>query len=694
MSSQQDYLDSLSDIYATSSRSTGVRPGGLSGYRKAFNQGLSMGWSDEVAAKKRAMETGVPYEQALAQVRNEYSQFAQDNPIGAPLMEFAGGIAPSIAAMFVPGGQAAGAVSGVRTLGALGQAAKAIIGGRSTGQNVLRATGTGTATGAISGAGSTEGDRTIGAIFGGGTGALLAPVAQLAPGLVGAGYRSVSDRFRSSPDVIEAAAARRINKALGDMTPQEMMQRINEDALIGIPSMPANVNRGLLGVTETMAQRPGRSSEIIGESIGRQREDMRDRVVGQAQSNLSPNRYFDDRDAAVEALRTGARPYYQEAYSVGQIDDPVINEMLRVPQFRQAFERAQSIADLEKANAAALGEDLSDYTLQRVYRSTGEFDPAAVKALRDMGIPEDRIPEYLAKAQGDVMSMEEITLPDVRTLDYIKRGLDDMIDQGYRGVGMSIPQAKALKDLRTTFVNRIDDIVPEYRQARNIYGGDLEVRNALDLGFEKFNSLQPEQLTRMFSKFGDAEKDAFRTGAARHLYDVVMGPSTDADYAGRIIRSPKTQEKLRAIFPSDAQYNLFETALMRESELFRDASRALAGSATARRTAGLQEFEADPLMDAASALATQGFERGLVSGVMNMIGKGTISDDLAAKMAEWLSSNDPQKIAAVVQKLEQYQATAIPTFGGRRAASTGFVGGVQGMSGEAGLPIRDEGDEE
>ena len=667
---------------------------GLGGYTRALGQGLSMGWSDEAEAKKRSATTGMPYEQALAQVRNEYSQFAQDNPIGAPLMEFAGGIAPSIAAMFVPGGQAAGAVSGARTLGALGQAAKAIIGGRSTGQNVLRATGTGITTGAISGAGSTEGDRLVGGAFGAGAGGVLAPVAQLAPGLIGAGYRSLNDRFRSSPDVIEAAAARRINKALGDMTPQEMMQKINEDALIGIPSMPANVNRGLLGVTETMAQRPGRSSEIIGESIGRQREDMRDRVVGQAQSNLSPNRYFDDRDAAVDALRTGARPYYQAAYSVGQIDDPVINELLRIPQFKQAFDRAKSIADLEKANAAALGEDVSDYTLQRVYRSTGEFDPVAVKALRDMGIPEDRIPEYLAKAQGDVMSMEEITLPDVRTLDYIKRGLDSMIDQGYRGVGMSTAEAKALRDLRTTFVNRMDNIVPEYRQARNIYGGDLEVRDALDLGFEKFNSLQPEQLTRMFSNFGDAEKNAFRTGAARHLYDVVMGPSNDADYAGRIIRSPKTQEKLRAIFPSDAQYNLFETALMRESELFRDASRALAGSATARRTAGLQEFEADPLMDAASALATQGFERGIVSGVMNMIGKGTISDDLAAKMAEWLSSNDPQKIAAVVQKLEDYRTTAVPAFGGRRAASTGFVGGVQGMSGEAGLPIRDEGDEE
>ena len=662
---------------------------GLGGYTRALGQGLSMGWSDEAEAKARAAREQIPYEQALAQVRNEYSQFAEDNPIGAPLTEFVGGIAPAIAAMFVPGGQAAGVATGVRALGALGR-----IGSRSTGQNLLRATGTGVGTGAISGAGSTEGDRVVGGALGAGMGGVLAPVAQLAPGLVGAGYRSVSDRFRSSPDVIEGAAARRINRALGDMTPQEMMQKINEDMMIGVPSMPANVNRGLLGTMEIMAQRPGKSGEIIGEAIGRQRSDMRDRIVGQGQNLLSPNRYFDERDAAVDALRTGARPYYESAYSVGQIDDPVINALLRVPQFRQAFERAQSIADLEKANASALGEDVSNYALQRVYRSTGEFDPDAVAALRNMGIPEDRIPEYLASAQGNVMSMEEITLPDVRTLDYIKRGLDSMIDQGYRGVGMSTAEANALKDLRTTFVNRIDEIVPEYRQARNIYKGDLEVRDALDLGFQKFKTLQPEQVSKVFNDFGDAEKEAFRTGVARHLYDVVMGPSNDADYAARIIRSPKTQEKLKTIFASPAQYNLFEAALLRESELFRDASRALAGSATARRTAGIQEFDADPLMDAASTLATQGFERGIVSGILNLIGKGSVSDDLANKMAEWLSSDDPQKIAAVVQKLEQFQATAVPAFGGRRAASTGFVGGVQGMSGEAGLPIRDEGEEE
>jgi hypothetical protein len=108
----------------------------------------------------------------------------------------------------------------------------------------------------------------------------------------------------------------------------------------------------------------------------------------------------------------------------------------------------------------------------------------------------------------------------------------------------------------------------------------------------------------------------------------------------------------------------------------------------------MREFTEDPLLDTASQFVQQGFETGLVNSVLNLVQRGTLSDDLAAKMAEWLTSNDPQKIAAVVQKLEDYRTTAVPAFGGRRAASTGFVGGVQGMSGEAGLPIRDEGDEE
>lgn len=682
---------------------------GLGGYTRALGQGLSMGWSDEAEAKTRSATTGMPYEQALAQVRNEYSQFAQDNPIGAPLMEFAGGIAPSIAAMFVPGGQAAGTVSGARTLGALGQAAKAIIGGRSTGQNVLRATGTGTATGAISGAGSTEGDRTIGAIFGGGTGALLAPVAQLAPALAGATYRRLGDRFRSGdnlpltapqinpPDLtpIEVAAARRMTKSLGDMTPQEMMQRINEDALLGVPSMPANANRGLLNTAEIIAQMPNQAANVIEGAFEGQRGDVRNRIVGQIRNNLAPTTYFDDLENLQQGMQARAKPLYDAARAVGAVDDPVILNFMQHPIIQDAYRTASRAADIRKNTAIALGEDPSEFELSRIMRPTGNFDPAAIQSLREMGIPENKITEYLSGAGDSAMEMAETIVPDVNTLHQIKVSLDNMVNSLYSSENKAIrDSAGAVEDLRDRFLQRFDEVVPEYAAARAAYAGDKQIENALTAGFNDYKDTPPEVLARMFSTLSDSEKQAYRTGSARKIWSTVMNPTQDRNFARDVINSPEEREKLRIMFPSQGSYDLFEAALLREKDLYAGATRVLSGSPTTRRTAGMREFTEDPLLDTASQFVQQGFETGLVNSVLNLVQRGTLSDDLAAKMAEWLTSNDPQKIAAVVQKLEQYQATAIPTFGGRRAASTGFVGGVQGMSGEAGLPIRDEGDEE
>lgn len=662
----------------------------LGGYARAFGQGLGMGWSDEAEARARSMATGRPYEEELAKIRSEYAQFVEQNPIGALATEFAGGVLPSVAAMLLPGGQPAGVASGARTLGALGRLRSMLqtaagsgktVAQRSLGENVARAGLIGATQGAVSGAGASEGSRTPGAIIGGLLGGTLGPVAVAAPALLGAAGRWAGQYASPSIENIRDAAARRMTSNLG-MTPMEMQQQLAEDAAMGVPSMPMNVSRGATGTADILAQRPGESQQTIGEAIGRQREGARDRLVSQVRQNLSPGSYYDSRDALQQRLRQNAQDAYQAAYEFGPVDDPVIMDLLRVPQFKAAFQRAQSIAELEQAGAKATGQDPSQFALQRVYRSTGQFDPEAVAALRQMGIPEDKIPEYLSRAGDSAMQMEEIAIPDVRTLDYIKRGLDSLIDQGFRGEGMSPAEARALRDLRNTFVNRIDEVVPEYGAARRVYSGDLEVMEALDAGYENFAKMDPEEIASAWKTFSDAEKAAFRTGAARNLWGVVMNPSAEADYAKRIIGSPATRAKLQAIFPSDAAYNLFEAALQRESDLFKNASTILSGSATARRQAGMEAFEADPLLDAASVLAAQGFERGLVNGVINMFSRGKVSDKVANQMAEWLTADDPQKVAAVVAALEKFAQQQAP----RVTRRTGYSAGVSGGTIGAGFP--------
>ena len=112
---------------------------GITNAARAFlGQGLGMGWGDEGEAWLRSKLGNQPYEQALQQIRQEYAQYARENPGTAMAAEFAGGMAPAIGMMFVPGAQPAAAAQMQRsTLGTLGRLAA--LGGT---------------TGAISGAGS------------------------------------------------------------------------------------------------------------------------------------------------------------------------------------------------------------------------------------------------------------------------------------------------------------------------------------------------------------------------------------------------------------------------------------------------------------------------------------------------------------------------------------------------------------
>jgi len=120
---------------------------GLNFARAALGQGLAMGWGDEAEAWLRSKVGDANYDQALKDVRNQYARYSSENPWTSGAAEFAGGVVPGVAMMFVPGGQAAGAQQLAR----------------STASTIGRMAGAGALTGGIAGAGSaTEGNRISG----------------------------------------------------------------------------------------------------------------------------------------------------------------------------------------------------------------------------------------------------------------------------------------------------------------------------------------------------------------------------------------------------------------------------------------------------------------------------------------------------------------------------------------------------
>jgi len=622
--------------------------------RAAIGQGLGMGWGDEAEAWLRSKLSQSPgYAAELAKINKEYAQYSKENPFVAPALEFTGGAAPALAAMLVTpatGGAAAPAAiaAGARTAGALSRMAA---------NPLARGAVVGGTTGAVTGAGSAQpGERGTGAVVGGTVGTALGGTLPV----VIRGGKSLAtfarDRLSRDPGYIENRAAAKVNTALerSGITPKEAAASMSLDRAAGVPSTLANTTRPTVGLAEIVTAKSERAGDTLADVLEANKSGIRERVVGQTKRGVgNEGNFYQQEDDMLQSLRANANNLYDEAYKFGTVNDPTINRVLQNPRFKSFFDEAKKIADNEKLAAELRGEDPSKYVLDDI---------------------------FIADEAGNVALSK---LPDVRTLDYIKRGMDAVVNRGYKGEGMSSAEANSLKDLKKAMVGALDkatevDGVSAYKTARAQYAGDAEVLDALRTGMSDFRKLDPEQVVSMMKGFSTAEQEAFKTGAVRNLYATVMDPSGNINAAQRVIGSPEARDRLKALFPSQAKFDLFEAALQRESQLFQQANKILSGSPTARRQAGVEAF--DEGESAINAFVGNSITGGWVNSLMNLAAttatKSGISDDVAAKVAKLLSSSKPEEVAAAVKILERNAAKTASAVTNLNKGETGTIMGT------------------
>lgn len=610
--------------------------------RAALGQGLGMGWGDEAEAWLRSKIQGDSYENALKRIRAEYAQYAQENPLTAGALEFTGGAAPGIAAMLVPGGQAAGAAQL----------------GRSTAGALARLSAMGAATGAVSGAGSAEeGNR----ISGAGSGALIGGAVGVGAPVALRGVRGGLNWTRERLFPTQALAGERANKLLSEavqertgMTPQQLEAAMAADRAMGVPSMVANISPATARLARGVAKIGGAGTERLEQELGRQRAGSRERVYQQTTRGLQPKDFYAEEEKLVSDLRSKARGMYDAAYAVGEVSDPKIMRIVDAPEMKSVWDTARRIADAEASLAKIRGEDPSQYALRELY-------------------------DFTRDAAGNITGMTTRAVPDVRTLDYMKRALDAQIKTGYASENAATrANVSVLKDIRNELRDTLKGAVPEYDAALKSYAGDMEVIDALRRGFNDFNKLDHEQVIKMVAGMTQAEKEAFRTGVARNVYSRIMDPSGNINAAQRLIGSPELQAKMQPLFDNPAQFRLFRAALERESQLYAQANRILGGSDTAENQQLIAAIEGSgsTLGEAIERTVTGGTSSGLASMVLSVLSKAQITEKTAERLAEMLTARDPAQVAAVVQALERFNASAAPRALKNSATEAGLVTGT------------------
>jgi hypothetical protein len=507
----------------------------------------------------------------------------------------------------------------------------------------------------VSGAGSAvEGDRLSGGAAGATLGTAIGLGTPIALRSATGSGQWLRDRLAPSDAFIAERAGAKLTGAMkeSNLTPQQIAQMMARDRAMGVPSTVANVDDAIADLAQSVAQRTGKGTRKVEKTLKQQQTGARDRTYQQVQKGLQSGNFYEDEARLVKELREKAGGVYKEAYDWGDVDDPRIVEALKNPQFQQFFAKARSIADTEASAAKLRGEDPSRFALPEIYKPTGQFTESGAEIL------------------------ELTKLPDVRTLDYIKRGIDASIESGFRGQGMSTAEASALRDLRKEFVKAIDENVPAYRAARKEYAGDMEVIDAMRAGMQDFKKLAPEQLQKMLSEMSDSEKTAFRTGVARNLYDQITRSYQKRNVANEIVNDVKAIAKLEQLFDDPAHFRLFNAALTREAQMFEQAGKILAGSQTQKRKFMNEALEeGDDIGQVIGQTVTGNPMSALTGIVARLANKATITPQVADKLADMLMAKNPSEVAAVVKFLEQYEKGLAPKAVRSTATERGAVMG-------------------
>lgn len=587
--------------------------------------GASFGFADEMAAGLNAMLGLGTYEENLKGEMARDAGIREREPVAALATEVIGGVGGALA-----GGKVVGAVP-----------AAGVVASSPLVQGVPKAVKYGTlgaTAGAVSGAGNAQpGERKSGAIFGGALGAALGGVGiPLGKVAVDATIR----KFMGTGVGKEAhVAAQKILKALrnDDLTPDAAFARI---AALGPEGRLVDVGQNTQRLGRAVAGEPGKASKIAVDALEGRQAGQGSRMTEAVNKALDPTGDFAGMADDLQRIRKdAAQPLYKAAYETPIVPSERLVSLFRRPALEKAWRRAQTIARNE-------GDNLADDLF--VTRPDG----------------------------GKVINPDAIR--DMKALDYIKRGLDDMVETSRDPVTGKIQGDvnRGVDNLRRQYVAALDELSPDYKAARAAWSGPSRSLELMDRG-RRFARADEELTARQIESMTPDEKFFFRVGAARELRDRIYNTADGADAVKRVFGSELKRRRLRNLFPDDESYKAFQNSMEQESQLY--GTRAVVSPRSGSQTQPRQADAARLTGDAASDLAMGNPITAAKKLVMGLFGRNAegLTPAQSETIARALFTNDPAVNKQIVRALsvQRLIERAEPAFAAG-AAETGRQAGA------------------
>lgn len=499
------------------------------------------------------------------------------------------------------GGQAAGAVVTLPIGGA------GVKGAQGLWQGVKAGAKAGAALGGLYGFGSGEGgleQRAVSAGKGGLTGGIVGGALPVLGRGAQAVYQGVRPAFESTPRY----ATRKIVQAAqrAGTTIPAAMQEVNR---LG-KTNPDVVLADVLGksgqrLTRAVVNKGGAGAEDLTVKLGQRQAGQGERIISGIQKGLgNPEAYYGNMEKAITALKTNAKPIYEAAYS-------------------------------RPIDYARFGDDLDGAFSRIPKRIQGQVIGAANDLMQMEGVQSKQIMARIA----DDGSVTFERLPDVRQWDYIKRGIDKIIEgtEGQAASGGMSQFGRVLSQVKNDLLSTLDTAVPEFKMARKVYSDDLSVKNALEQGRKAIN-LDPELIVKNIRDLDTAAREMYRAGFARAIGDQVGRVRYGNDAINRIWNTPSQQSRLKAVFGSKKEFERFADFAKGEQKMA-ETWRAASGNSTSAQQLNDMLDAGNPVVDVATQAMTGGVRQALTSAVLRW-GRtiGGLTEARADEMARLLLS--------------------------------------------------------
>ncbi|WP_181708716.1 glycosyl hydrolase 108 family protein [Chthonobacter rhizosphaerae] len=433
---------------------------------------------------------------------------------------------------------------------------------------------------------------------------------------------------------------------------EKLLQRLEQDGIslddmqsLGNQSIYERGGENIERLGEAISQMPGKGATIARDYAEAALDEQASRVLDHVSRFVSGKTdYASEIDSVIQTGRRKASPLYDAAYEGNpSMKSKTLNRLLETP-----------------AGKAALGKART--------KMLNDPDLAELPAIKAMGIRID-LKNMKAKDASNGLNL--------RTLDYVKRALDDQILAARKNPDLA-DDARIITNLKKQLVAEIDRLDyastgGKYMKARDASRGYLEDVDAFETG-QTFHKLTTGEIKAKLRGMSESERDLFRMGISKRIGDLIDNAGDNTNLSRLIVGKKGLRERLEAALGPE-EYAQLKAALDGEKTQFIKAQRLKGGSRTSRMQSEKEDLSANAF-DALQDVQRRGI-LGTVSDRASQYVAGRYvvgNEGVSEEIARVLFERDPTRRDEMLKKIIDQSAKKPKKANGQKAKTTSKEG--------------------